>query len=273
MTRCDSRRPSEPTTADYRSQDKDHWENSRETPSFDLVAFRGYHTARRCTGVRKRRLSGRVCGTTWRGGRASALRCGGSSSRWATSGLPLDKRRARLPLNKGSALSPVGRNARPRQTLLVAPAFTGSNDSPAVGQRSGRWTKIALRLTPSVTALFFGAALFVGVFGLRGGSTGSRSTITQPALVRIISSDERPTDLDFDGLSAATAPSLPSKSAPARVGSRHPLSRRLRRQSPLRAPEMSQSTESNSGQTASVPPEVAARPDSKPAPNRCSAAR
>jgi hypothetical protein len=48
-------------------------------------------------------------------------------------------------------------------------------------------------------------ALFVAVFGSKGGSTGARSTITRPALVKVVSSEERLTNLDVDALSAATS--------------------------------------------------------------------
>ena len=46
---------------------------------------------------------------------------------------------------------------------------------PATGRRSGRWTRT---LAPAGAALLFGAALFVAVFGPKGGSTGERSHIT-----------------------------------------------------------------------------------------------
>jgi hypothetical protein len=49
----------------------------------------------------------------------------------------------------------------------------------------------------------FGTALFVGVFWPKGGSTGARSAITRPALVKIISSEEPPTALHDDASSAA----------------------------------------------------------------------
>ena len=78
------------------------------------------------------------------------------------------------------------------------------NAGPGAGRRSGRWTRIASALVPAVATLLFGAALFVAVFGPKGGPTGARSAITRPALVKIVSSEERPTNLDVDASSAAT---------------------------------------------------------------------
>jgi hypothetical protein len=61
---------------------------------------------------------------------------------------------------------------------------------PGPGRRSGRWTRIASALVPAVATLLFGAALFVALFGPKGGSTGARSANTRPALVKIVSSEE-----------------------------------------------------------------------------------
>jgi hypothetical protein len=76
---------------------------------------------------------------------------------------------------------------------------------PATGRRSGRWTRTAA-LAPAGAALLFGAALFVAVFGPKGGSTGARSHITQPALVKILGSGELPTAVHADASPAATTP-------------------------------------------------------------------
>jgi SPOR domain len=122
------------------------------------------------------------------------------------------------------------------------------NGGPAAGRRSGRWTTIASALVPAVATLLFGAALFVAVFGSKGGSTGVRRTITRPALVKIVSSEERPTNLDVDASSAATSISARSEPAPASV------------EPPAAAPvatlrrAVSQSTESNPARTASAAP-------------------
>jgi hypothetical protein len=96
--------------------------------------------------------------------------------------------------------------------------FPSSQDSrygcPATARRLGRWTRT---LTPAVAALLFGAALFVAVFEPKGGSTGARRDITHPALVKIVSSEERPTAPQFDASSVATpsTPSEPSSSGAA----------------------------------------------------------
>jgi hypothetical protein len=58
--------------------------------------------------------------------------------------------------------------------------------------------------------LVFSAALFVAVFGAKVGSTRARSDMTRPAPVKIISLEERPTDLDVDASSDATRTSEPS---------------------------------------------------------------
>jgi hypothetical protein len=62
--------------------------------------------------------------------------------------------------------------------------FPCSHDSRngclASGRPSKRWTRT---LAPAGAALLFGTALFVAVFGPKGGSTGARSAITKPALV------------------------------------------------------------------------------------------
>jgi len=123
------------------------------------------------------------------------------------------------------------------------------NVGPAAGRRSGHWTRAASALVPAVATLLFGTALFVAVFGPKGGPTGVRSTITRPALVKIVSSEERPTNLDVEASSAATPTSALSEPAPASV------------EPPATAPvaalrrAVSQSTESDPVRTPSAPPE------------------
>ena len=78
---------------------------------------------------------------------------------------------------------------------------------PATGRRSRRWTRT---LAPAGAALLFGAALFVAVFAPKGGSTGARSHVTQPALVKIVGSEELPTAVHADASPAATSSSEPS---------------------------------------------------------------
>ena len=82
---------------------------------------------------------------------------------------------------------------------------------PATGRRSGRWTRT---LTPAGAALLFGAALFVAVFVPKGGSTGARSHITQPALIKIVGSGELPTAVHPDASPAATPLSAASEPSP-----------------------------------------------------------
>ena len=91
--------------------------------------------------------------------------------------------------------------------LILAKAAQCLMPDPGAGRRSGRWTRIASALVPAVGTLLFGAALFAALFGPKGGPTGARSAIARPALVRIVSSDERPTDLDVD-VSSITMPTV-----------------------------------------------------------------
>ena len=126
------------------------------------------------------------------------------------------------------------------------------NAGPGAGRRSGRWTRIASALVPAVATLLFGAALFVAVFGPKGGPTGARSAIARPALVKIVSSEERPTDWML-----TPHPPLYQRWRP-RSRRRPPLSRRPRRRSPPCGPAVSQSTESNPLRMASAPPDAPA---------------
>ena len=82
---------------------------------------------------------------------------------------------------------------------------------PATGRRSGPWTRT---LAPVGAALLFGAALFVAVFVPKGGSTGARSHIMQPALVKIVGSGELPTAVHADASRAATRSSAASEPSP-----------------------------------------------------------
>jgi SPOR domain len=120
------------------------------------------------------------------------------------------------------------------------------NAGPGAGRRSGRWTKIASALVPAVATLLFGTVLFVTVFGPKGGPTGARST--RPPLVKVVSSEERPTDVDA---SSALIPTLaPSEPAPTSV---EPAA-----QVATLRPAVSQSTESNPLRMASAPPDAPA---------------
>jgi hypothetical protein len=104
----------------------------------------------------------------------------------------------------------------------------------------------------------FGTALFVAVFGPKGDSTEARSAITRPALVKIVSSEERPANLDVDPSSAAIPTSATWEPALADVAA--PTSN----ESPATAPvstsrrALSQSFEANPVRVASAPPEGAA---------------
>ena len=121
------------------------------------------------------------------------------------------------------------------------------NGDPTAGRRSGHWTRMTSALVPAVAMLLFGVALFVAVFGSKGGSTGARSTITRPALVKVVSSEERLTNLDVDALSAATSRSARLEPALASV---EPLAT-----APVATlrPALSQSTEPNPVRAASAP--------------------
>ena len=59
-----------------------------------------------------------------------------------------------------------GRSADRRQGNAMLSA------GPGAGRRSGHWTRT---LVPAVATLLFGGALFVALFGPKGGSTGARS--------------------------------------------------------------------------------------------------
>jgi hypothetical protein len=85
---------------------------------------------------------------------------------------------------------------------------------PATGRRSRRWTRT---LAPAGAALLFGAALFVAVFAPKAGSTGARSHVTQPALVKIVGSEELPTAVHADASPAATSSSEPSEPSPTEL--------------------------------------------------------
>ena len=139
-----------------------------------------------------------------------------------------------------------GRSADPRQGGAML------NAGPGAGRRSGRWTRIASALVPAVGTLLFGAALFVALFGPKGGPTGARSAIARPALVRIVSSDERPTDLDVDVSSVAIPTLAPSEPAPTSV--EPPATAPVATSGPV----VSQSTESNPLRMASAPPDAPA---------------
>jgi hypothetical protein len=124
------------------------------------------------------------------------------------------------------------------------PRYSG----PATGRRSGRWTRT---LSPAGAALLFGAAMFVAVFGPKGGSTGARSHITQPAVVKFVGSEELPTAVEADASPAATASVAPS---PTDLAAPIPPVAAVSR------PGLSQSAESNPMRTMSAAPEATATP-------------
>jgi hypothetical protein len=119
----------------------------------------------------------------------------------------------------GEPSGPASRDLKAPRTSEFGVPYSRDvpNAVPATGRRSGRWTRTALALAPAGAALLFGAALFVAVFGPKGSSTGARSPMTRPALVKIISSEERPTDLHVAASSAATPTSASSEPSPAGV--------------------------------------------------------
>jgi hypothetical protein len=110
---------------------------------------------------------------------------------------------------------------------------------------------------PAIAALLFGTALFVAVFGPQGGSTGARSAITRPAVVKIVSS-EGPTDLQVDASSAATPTATPSEPSSASVAAPASVEPPAAVPAAILWPAVSQSTESDPVSTASMPPDAAA---------------
>jgi hypothetical protein len=137
---------------------------------------------------------------------------------------------------------------------------------PAMGRRSGRWTRT---LAPAGAALLFGAALFVAVFGPQGGSTGARSHITQPALVKIVGSEELPTAVHVDASPAATRSSAASEPSPNDLAASTPVGPPPTAPVPSvvavnkiadSRPGVSQSAESNPAPTMSALPEATAAP-------------
>jgi hypothetical protein len=105
-----------------------------------------------------------------------------------------------------------GKPSGPARGDLEAPRISGFGVScshnrrtvgPTTARRSGGWRRTASAFAPAGAALLFGVALFVRVFWPKGGSTGARSAIMRPALVKIISSEEPPTALHVDASSAA----------------------------------------------------------------------
>jgi hypothetical protein len=137
---------------------------------------------------------------------------------------------------------------------------------PATGRRSGRWTRT---LAPVGAALLFGAALFVAVFAPEGGSTGARSHITQPALVKILGSEELPTAVHADASTAATPSSAASEPPPNDLAAPTPVGPPIIapvppvvavNKIPDSRPGVSQSAESNPARTLSALPEATAAP-------------
>jgi hypothetical protein len=135
--------------------------------------------------------------------------------RWGTAPIEAATPHSAIAFVRGKPNGPARLDREATQTSGFAvpcshdPRYFG----PATGRRSGRWTRTAA-LAPAGAALLFGAALFVAVFGLKGGATGARSHITQPALVKIVGSEELPTAVHADASPAATLSSGPSKPSP-----------------------------------------------------------
>ena len=142
---------------------------------------------------------------------------------WGAAPIEAATPRSAIAFVRGKASGP----ARPdlEATQISGFAVPCSRDlrytGPATGRRSGRWTRT---LAPAGAALLFGAALFVAVFAPEGGSTGARSHITQPTLVKIVGSEELPTAVHADASpaakrsSAASEPSPNDLAAPMAVG-------------------------------------------------------
>jgi hypothetical protein len=137
---------------------------------------------------------------------------------------------------------------------------------PGTGRRSGRWTRT---LAPAGAALLFGAALFVAVFSPEVGSTGARSHNTQPALLKIVESEELPTAVHADASTAATPSSAasepprndlsaPTPVVPPPIGPVPPVVAVNR--IPDSRPAVSQSAESNPARMMSVLPEATVAP-------------
>jgi hypothetical protein len=101
--------------------------------------------------------------------------------------------------------------------------------------------------------LLFSAALFVAVFGAKEGSTRARSDMTRPAPVKIISLEERPTDLDVDAPSDATRASEPSLSGVAAPSAEPSLVRAAPAQLDLAAPSVIRARKAASIDTAQRP--------------------
>jgi hypothetical protein len=109
----------------------------------------------------------------------------------------------------------------------------------------------------------FGAALFVAVFVPKGGSTGARSHITQPALIKIVGSGELPTAVHADASPAATPLSAASEPSPNDLAAPTPVAPPPTAPvPPVVAVEIADSRPrvSQSEPTMSAPPEATAGP-------------
>jgi hypothetical protein len=187
---------------------------------------------------------------------------------WGTAPIEAATAHSAIAVVRGKPSGPARRDLEATQISgFAAPC---SHDlrypGPATGRRSGRWTRT---LAPAGAALLFGAALFVAVFGPKGGSTGARSHITQPALVKIVGSEELPTAVHADASPAATPAAAASEPPPNGLAAPTPVGPPIMapvppvvavNKIPDSRPGVSQSAESNPARTLSALPEATAAP-------------
>jgi hypothetical protein len=148
----------------------------------------------------------------------------------------------------------------PQSSGFGIPRSHGTDNArPPTGRRSGRWKRTAWALAPTCAALLFGTTLFVAVFEPKGGSTGARSAVTRPALVKIVGSEERPTDLHVDPSSAVTPSSELSRAGVTTPSIGPPRAAPV---TPVAAlgPVVPQPAETNPVRTVSAQPDATAAP-------------
>ena len=170
--------------------------------------------------------------------------------RWGAAPIEAETPHSATAFVWGKPSGPARRDLEATQTsrLVVPCSHDPRYSGPATGRRSGRWTRT---LAPAGAALLFGAAMFVAVFWPKEGSTGARSHITQPAVVKFVGSEGLPTAVHADASPAVTPSSGPS---PTDLAAPIP---------PVVAvlePGSSQSAESNPVRTISAAPEATATP-------------
>jgi hypothetical protein len=99
--------------------------------------------------------------------------------RWGAAPIEAETPHSATAFVRRKPSGPARRDLEATQTsgFVVPCSHDPRYSGPATGRRSGRWTRT---LAPAGAALLFGAAMFVAVFGPKGGSTGALSHITQP---------------------------------------------------------------------------------------------